>query len=215
MPWAGLAPQLVNRADAIVAAVPRKQDETITRLILQAAERVMEREGYSALTVEGLTSEVGTSRPTFYRRFPSIAVVALAVFLKRFGGGRKVDTGTLYTDLLELQRDDVLMLNSTLVQQNLPALFQEMRTDRSLQAHYLEQLVAPRRMYIGEVVDRALARGEIPSQPVDLQSICDLLGGPLLSRFLLPAGLPIDDQLARLTTDQVVQLLSRVTPRSG
>ena len=72
----------------------------ITEALLQAAERVMANEGYAALTIDSLVSEVNTTRPTFYRRFPNIAHLALEVIRIRFGTGASIDSGSLHDDIL-------------------------------------------------------------------------------------------------------------------
>ncbi|WP_268926524.1 TetR-like C-terminal domain-containing protein [Micrococcus luteus] len=177
----------------------RPRDPAISTALLQVAERRMEAVGFGQLTVDGVVSEVGTTRQTFYRRYSSIALLVLEILQSRFSNPAEVNTGKLEKDLLTLQRNDVAMMNTQIIQKNLPGLFEEMRTDAKVRQLYKERIVGPRRQNVADVQSRARARGEIPRTDVDPEYICDLILGSLLARVLLPTDLPIDDRLARQT----------------
>lgn len=177
----------------------RPYDPEIGHELRSAAERVMIQEGFSGLTVDGLVSEAGTTRPTFYRRYRNVAHLAFDVIVYRYGTGSVVDTGTLAEDLLQLQRDEVAMFSDPLLRNNLPGLLESVRTDSYVRELYLEQFVKPRRAAVLRVVDAAVRRGEIPESGFDIAWVCDLLLSPLLTRALLPIAGGLDDQLARRT----------------
>lgn len=193
-------------------SIGRPYTRGITEALVQAAERVMVDGGYSALTVDGLTAEVGTTRPTFYRRFPSVAYLALEVIKNRFGTGLQVDTGSLYEDLLTLQREEIAMFASPLFRNNLLGLLEAARKDVELRTLYESSFVRPRRENVARVVHAAIARDEVDEEAVDIESVCDDLVGPILSRALLPVNAPLDDRLARHTTETAMRALG-VTPR--
>ncbi|GAA1532475.1 TetR/AcrR family transcriptional regulator [Brevibacterium picturae] len=186
----------------------RRYDPTISQALFQAAERMMQSDGFASLTIDGLVNEVGTTRPAFYRRYDSIARLALDVILRRYGDAPPADTGALRTDLLTLQRNDLAMMNSSLISRNLPALLEAMRTDETIRSMYMEQFISPRRNNVAKVIASAVDRGEIEDDSFDAEYVCDLLFGPLLSRALLPVELPINDLLARRTVDTVMRELS-------
>lgn len=84
-----------------------------------------------------------------------MSVLALEVLLYRFGGQEAVDTGRLESDLLELQRGDVAMMTSPLVQKNLPGLFEDIRVVPEVREIYLDRMIRPRRNNVRDVlVDR-------------------------------------------------------------
>lgn len=118
-------------------------------------------------------------------------------------------TGRLESDLLELQRNDVAMMTTSLIQKNLPGLLEDMRTDSEVRETYRERMVLPRRQKVPDVLDRACERGEILRDDFDADYICDLLFGPLLARILLPTDLPVDDRLAHQTVTSVINELRR------
>ncbi len=179
----------------------------ITEALIQAAERIMVTEGFSGLSIDGLVTEVGTTRPTFYRRYPSIAHLAFEVIEARFGTGMQVDTGSLYGDLLKLQREDIAMFASPLVRNNLPGLLESVRTDPRVRDRYRDDFVGPRRANVARVIAAAVERGELADRSVDVDMVCDLLVGPILARTLLPLAVSADDRLARQTAQFVVGYL--------
>jgi AcrR family transcriptional regulator len=165
----------------------------------------MESGGFNKLTVDGIVNEVGTTRQTFYRRYKSVSLLALEVLLARFGGQEEIDTGKLESDLLELQRGDVAMMTTPLIQKNLPGLLEDIRIDADVRQLYFDRMIHPRRENVRLVISRALERGELTRTDIDSEYICDLLFGPLLARVLLPTDLPLDDRLARQTVTTVLQ----------
>lgn len=175
----------------------------------------MVSDGFESLTVDRLVSEVGTTRPTFYRRFPSVAALAFEVIQQRFGTGTAVATGSLQQDLLALQREDIAMFSSPLLQRNLPGLLTSIRTDSEIRDRYRNGFVEPRRANVRDLVLAAVERGEIPPDRVDIEYVCDLLLGPLLARTLLPLDGPLDDRLARATVQTVMDHLTMVPARSA
>lgn len=191
----------------------RPRDATISRALVRAAERQMETGGFGSLSVEAVVTEVGTTRQTFYRRYPSISALALDVLCSRFGEFHEVDSGNLASDLLELQREDVAMMTSPLMRMNLPGLLEAVRSDEGARKIYFEKLIQPRRDNVHHVIQAAIRRGELSSQGVDPEYICDLLFGALLARTVLPVNLPVDDRFARRTVDTALREL-RVASRS-
>lgn len=187
--------------------------EGISGALIQAAERIMTTDGFSKLTVDGLASEIGTTRPTFYRRYPGVAQLALDVITSRFGNATPIDTGSLANDLLALQRADVAKYSSPLLANSLPGLVEYVRHDASVRELYREQFVAPRRRIVVQIVDAASARGEITaarSETLDLDLLDDLLLGPILTRALLPVPGRLDDALARTTAQLGLDYLTTV-----
>ncbi len=166
----------------------------------------MVNEGYSALTVDALVTQVGTTRPTFYRRFPNIAHVALTVIKSAFGTGTPVDTGSLREDLLILQREEVAMFSSPLLRNNLGGLLEAARANSELLSVYGSEFIGPRRANVARVLSAALARGEV-SGDVDVDFVCDLLLGPILARTLMPSGAALDEALVNQTTDAALSTL--------
>ncbi|WP_144628338.1 TetR/AcrR family transcriptional regulator [Arthrobacter woluwensis] len=179
----------------------RPLSSDVSEALRKAAERIMQSSGYSSLTVDGLVAEVGTTRPTFYRRYRNVGHLAFDVIQHRFGVNEIEDTGALSSDLLRLQRQEVAMFASPLLRNNLPGLLETIRVDESIRVLYLTQFIAPRRANVQAVLNRAVTRGEVRAEQIDLDWICDLLLSPLLTKALLPVGAGLTDELARRTAE--------------
>ncbi|PSS44933.1 hypothetical protein C6401_06780 [Arthrobacter woluwensis] len=179
----------------------RPLSSDVSEALRKAAERIMQSSGYSSLTVDGLVAEVGTTRPTFYRRYRNVGHLAFDVIQHRFGVNEIEDTGALSSDLLRLQRQEVAMFASPLLRNNLPGLLETIRVDESIRVLYLTQFIAPRRANVQAVLNRAVTRGEVKAEQIDLDWICDLLLSPLLTKALLPVGAGLTDELARRTAE--------------
>ncbi|MFK0071930.1 TetR/AcrR family transcriptional regulator [Arthrobacter woluwensis] len=179
----------------------RPLSSDVSEALRKAAERIMQSSGYSSLTVDGLVAEVGTTRPTFYRRYRNVGHLAFDVIQHRFGVNEIEDTGALSSDLLRLQRQEVAMFASPLLRNNLPGLLETIRVDESVRVLYLTQFIAPRRANVQAVLNRAVVRGEVRAEQIDLDWICDLLLSPLLTKALLPVGAGLTDELARRTAE--------------
>ncbi|POX66360.1 hypothetical protein C3481_10355 [Microbacterium sp. Ru50] len=172
---------------------PRAQD--ITEDLLREAERVLAEDGFSALTVDGLVSRAGSTRPTFYRRFRSAAHLAVIVLARRFGPGQVPDTGSLAGDLRALQQEGIAVLSDPVARNSLVDLVGVARTDDDLSALLDAEFIRPRRVRIKNVIDAAVARREIERPDMDADQVYDLLMGPLITRMFLPPHTLPDDAL--------------------
>ena len=164
--------------------------------------------GYSSLNVDKLVTEVGTTRPTFYRRYPNIDHLAFEVIRNRFQTATDVATGTLAGDLLKLQREEVSMFSDPLIRKNLPGLLESIRTNPEVGKLYADLFIRPRREKVGLVIKAAVNHGEIPHSNIDVEFVCDILLGPLLTRVLLPVDVALDDKLARQTAQLALLFIS-------
>jgi len=170
----------------------------------------MAHSGFAGLTVDRLVEEAGTTRPTFYRRFPNVAHLAFEVIRIRFGTGSEVDTGSLYEDLFSLQREEIEMFTFPAFRNSLPGFLEAARSEPALLELYQSHFIFPRRSNVARVIASASRRGEIAIAPedVDTNFVCDMLLGPVMARAALPLGAPLDDQLARMTAMGAVAYLS-------
>ena len=150
--------------------------------------------GYGEITVEDLAERAGVSRTTIYRRWPSkAAVVAAAVASLYLDRVEVPDTGSLSEDLTTLLSQSYrLMADGS--GRVLERLVRESGQNPELVDVVRSILYARRRLY-ATLLNRAIARGELPPE-VDQELLLDLLLGPLWFRLLL-SGAPITPEAAR------------------
>lgn len=186
----------------------RPFDTSISEGLLRIVERNMVTGGYSALTVDGLVNEVGTTRPAFYRRYKNISYLVFEVLKSKFNSSEFVPSGSLHQDLLNLQQEEVAMFSSPMLRNTLAGLLETVRTNADLADLYDAKFIQPRRERVRQVIEGAVERGEIQPPSDDIDFLCDLLLGPFMSRLLLPNPREIDDELAEQTAGAVYRLLT-------
>jgi AcrR family transcriptional regulator len=172
------------------------------RAIVAATLALLEEEGFGSLTMAGVATRAGVSTATLYRRWPSKLDLVVCVLAKLSEETPTIDTGTLPGDLAALLNHMAAklageggMLFEGLVGEGLrhPELAEALRV----------KLLAPRRAELIGLLDRAVARGEIP-QPEDNSITVSLITGALYERRLISSEPLTPDVVGPLVT-----LLSR------
>ena len=145
--------------DAAVRArgAGRPLDEGVDTAILDAAWRLLLKEGYSRLSIAGVAQEARVGRPAIYRRYKDKSELVAAVIADKASNVPDIDTGNARDDLvahLELaRRRFTVNLAGTLIveERNHPELLQQFR----------EGMIVPRRDSIAEALERGKGRGEV------------------------------------------------------
>ena len=178
----------------------RPRDQETRGRILSAARQVLERDGYEALSVDGLAELAGVAKTTLYRRWPSKAhlVIDLVADLQR-----RVDveaTGDIRHDLVTLVRGIAAALRATgpaLVADLVSSLHRDPEAAKGIQ-----QLFASRRQAAIAILRDAQERGEVRGDS-DPEILVDQLAGPLYYRLLI-TGDPINQDYAHRLVDSVL-----------
>ncbi len=172
-----------NGAPGTSAGRPRSEEAH--QAILDATLSLLAEVGYSALTVEGVASKAGVGKATIYRRWPS----KLPLVVEAFGGLpalQDVDTGNLVGDLQRMLRSYLELFNTTPLAAVLPSLAGERAHNPEL-SELFDPVLKGRRQPLVAVLERAVARGEIPAE-TDLELAADLIVGPIAVRLFFTGG---------------------------
>lgn len=170
--------------------------------VLDAVLAEVAETGYGGLTMEGVARRSGVHVATVYRRWRTIE--GLVVDLMTTLGATQVpfpDTGSLAEDLRGLARSIV-----TLYVDNAPirALVETVvgtATKNPGAAEALHDFFAVRNERAAAIVDRAIARGELPPD-TDGVELISTLAAPIYYRMLVsrrPIDIPLADRAARAT----------------
>lgn len=185
-----------------LAAIPsmtnkgRPRSERAERAILDAAVQLLDESGLTSMTIEAVAARAGVGKASIYRRWPGKGALALDAFLGEFLGGQPVrDTGSLRGDLLAAVRDWIRTIDGTPAGRTLSGIIAEVQNDPGLAAEWRERFVRPVREKRRPIIERAVARGEIPPDS-DPDLLMDMLFGPIYHRYL-HGHLPLDDRFAR------------------
>ena len=155
----------------------RQRSEAADRAILDAALDVLAVQGYAAFTMAAVIARAGVSSATLYRRWTTKNELIGAALAASTQDVVVIDTGTLDGDLAEfiafvgnylaVPRDDLAGVLAT-----------EFRHDEELWSILVATFVTPRRKLLGEILERAHARGELESVP-PLDECWAFVTGPL------------------------------------
>ncbi|MCV7443386.1 TetR/AcrR family transcriptional regulator [Mycobacterium paraense] len=184
---------------------PGRLDRSLDTAILDATLAGVAEVGYDRLSMDDVASRAGVGKAAIYRRWPSKAVVvadAIAHWRRRLGPIEPPDTGSLRGDIdavvaaaPNLNESDAQMIRvvvgvATAAMHN-PVL-----------AAALDDLVlSPPRQVVRTMLDRAVARGEIPAGR-DLSLIPDALLGLNILRVI--TGRPVDRVYVRRVLEDVI-----------
>jgi AcrR family transcriptional regulator len=186
---------------------PRKA--SVDDAILTAVAGLVAERGYNGVTIDDVVERAGTNKPAFYRRFRNLADAVPHLLARSHGTDVDIDTGTLPGDLREVQRRQLLLFTDPVVTRGFAGWLADVDRHPEAGAAFMAGYLAPRRTYTRVILDRAVARGEIPDG-ADPAWIADLLTGPLLMRVVLPGLPPADEELAARTVEAALTALGWV-----
>ncbi len=180
------------------AGRPRRTD--VDGDVLVATVDLLGRHGYGGLRVDEVAARSGVAKSTIYRRWPSKAALAAAAVGELYLNRVTVpDTGSLRDDLLELLSGSYRLLGSG-AGRVFEGLIRESGSRPEI-VEVVQRTVHARRRFYVQVLNRAIARGEVPPD-VDTSLVFDVLVGPLWVRLLV-TGEPVDAHLV----DHIVDLV--------
>jgi AcrR family transcriptional regulator len=186
---------------------PRSQEAD--RAILTATVDLLGSRGLAAMSIEEIAARAGVGKATIYRRWSSKGLLALDAFVTSFQEQQPLpDTGTLRGDLIAALTAWVQAVTQTSMGSMLTGLIAEAQHDEELRAAWRDRVLEPLRTQHRIMLDRAIARGEIPAT-VDREVVLDLFFGAALHRLLL-GHLPLTDDFIREVVDVI---LDGIRPR--
>jgi AcrR family transcriptional regulator len=190
----------VRRGGARIGA-GRPRRPGVEQAVFEATLRLLATRDYGEISVETLAERAGVSRTTIYRRWPSkAALVAAAVSSLYLDRVEVPDTGSLSEDLVKLLTETYRVMADG-DGRVLEKLVRQSGQNPELTELVRSILYARRRMY-ATILNRAIARGEMPPE-ADQELVLDLLLGPLWFRLLV-SGAPITPVAARSVVELVL-----------
>ncbi|MGW6708234.1 TetR/AcrR family transcriptional regulator [Streptomyces sp. NPDC054956] len=136
---------------------PEREQQLYDAVLEQLRE-----DGYEALTMEAIAARASCGKSTLYRQWKTKPqLVAAALRADRRGTLAAVDTGNLVDDLREAAR--TAACTSGRDTRLMQALGIAVLSDEELKAALREALVEPELTAFHAIVERAVARGELPA----------------------------------------------------
>jgi AcrR family transcriptional regulator len=172
----------------------RPRDPHIDATVLEATLAVLDEAGYGRLTIEEVARRAEATRPAIYRRWPTRQHLALAALASRLGDSPVPDTGCTLCDLDEGIR--VFLVAFRRIRPGvLAALFADCAAVPELRDAFLATLFDPPRAAVGEMLERAVARGDLRAD-VDRDLVLDMLSSIAHYRVLFGHAPLTGDEVA-------------------
>ena len=137
--------------------------------MFEAALAEIAEHGVRGASMDRIAKRAGTGKAALYRRWPNVRALALDVFvstLEQSLPDAETDTGSLRTDMLAS-----LTTMATELKGNLGIVLRELISeaahDPDLGAEFQNRLGLRKESEVVAMIQRAMARGEIPVRPID------------------------------------------------
>lgn len=173
--------------------------DSVTEAIAAAFFEELAAAGYARLSLEAVAKRAGAGKAAIYRRWTSkLDMTVDLVSAVAVNASGAADTGTLRGDVLAFLTEVADALNQPLAARIIPDLIAEGGRTPELAEALFAAVRDTRRSRATQLLERAVARGELPAD-VDREIALDLLAGPLYWRLAVVHTPTAPDHLDRLT----------------
>jgi AcrR family transcriptional regulator len=184
----------------------RKRSEDSRLAILTAALELVGEIGYARLTIEGIAARSATGKQTIYRWWPSKADVLFdALAAKADLHVPVADQGSYRADLRAFLAASFRLAGPAVIEV-LRALMAQAQVDEAFGERFRQSFLQRRRDALGEIVERARARGDLPPG-ISAGTVADIVFGVIWYRVLATREPPRPD-----LTDELVTALTGAAP---
>jgi len=171
---------------------PRKRD-----LVLRAVVDELTRTPYAQLTVERIAEASGVHKTTLYRWWSGKAELVADALATLMDTGPVPDTGSTRGDLAQWLAGTVRNYAGSPLGAAMPALISDLASTPEGLAAFRTAFLAERRSNCAEVVERGVARGDLPEE-LDVDLFMDTLAGAVFYRQVVTGGRVDADTAARV-----------------
>lgn len=168
--------------DAGRATRGRPRSTRIDDAVIAATQRILDEEGYWAVSVEAVARAAETSRPAIYRRWSGRPALVLATISARLDVPIPPDTGCTLCDIGE-SFEIFLAAYRRISPEALWSLYAECARDPELRDDFTRTIVNPARRAVGQSLDLAIERGNL-REGVDRDLLLDMVASLVHYRAL-------------------------------
>ncbi|MEC7590839.1 MAG: TetR/AcrR family transcriptional regulator [Actinomycetota bacterium] len=187
-----------------VATSSRRTGAELIQAGHAAALAEISENGLRGASMDRIAKRAGTGKATLYRRWPNVRALGLDVFLATIAEAVPQafpNTGSLREDLVDSMKSFTSSFRGPMALV-LRELMSESAHDSALIEEFNRRLGEPMELELVNVLQRAMARGEIPTKPID--PLIFELPDALISHRLLLRGEIIDDITCEHLVDNVI-----------
>jgi AcrR family transcriptional regulator len=164
---------MAETADTARKSIGARRNPDSADAIRDAAEAVLLENGYAGFSIEAVARRARAGKPTIYRWWPSKAALLLDVYQRQ---KRDIDYGgtdSVEEDMFRFLRSLLTQWRETPTGNIFRSLVAEAQSDPAA-AEALADYARERRSHTGQIIGRAIARGEVRPD-TDPTLVADLL----------------------------------------
>lgn len=187
-----------------VATSSRRTGDELIQAVHAAALAEISENGLRGASMDRIAKRAGTGKAALYRRWSNVRALGLDVFLVTIAEAVPQafpNTGSLREDLVDSMKSFTSSFRGPMALV-LRELISESAHDSALIEEFNRRLGEPMESELVNVLQRAMARGEIPTKPID--PLIFELPDALISHRLLMRGEIIDDITCEHLVDNVI-----------
>jgi AcrR family transcriptional regulator len=186
--------------------------ERTRRVVLEATADLVAEQGYDNTTIEGVSERCGVARSTIYRHWSGKKQLVIEAVKNRLSVDPDIDTGSVEGDIKQFlselvawfAHDDVVMIA-------LSMLSASHRDPAMAQLH--TNATRARRDHLVRLIERGVARGELPRDLDAEEAVCDLAGAVFYKKIVLHEDIPSDYVVER--TERWLRQVGWKAPDAG
>jgi AcrR family transcriptional regulator len=187
----------------------RPRSEPARRAVLDAALRLVARDGYRAVTIKGIAEEAGVGRQTVYRWWTSKGAILLEAIIELARPMAQPEpTEDAVHDLRQVLRGSFRL--SPVAGPIISGLMADATHDPEFLEQLQTDLLARRRALVTSTLERGQRTGQL-GKGADLALVTDMIWGTMWYR-ILSRHAPVDEALADELTEAIVALLGPGEP---
>jgi AcrR family transcriptional regulator len=190
----------------------RPREEATEQAITAAARQVLADKGVARMSMEHVAAKAGVAKSTLYRRWPSKIELAVHAVAATFDEIEIGDHGSLEADMRSGIGEAARLLRDPSTGGAYAALLAESARDpEGVGPRVRESLSTRLHALVATSVERAIERGEIRQDMIDVDLLADVVVGSVMHRALA-TGVPDDafiDGLIALLADVAYARLRR------
>ena len=180
---------------------PRSSDARAA--ILRATREILQQDGLTAVTMEGIAARAGVGKPTIYRSWPNAHAVAMAAMMDAKSAAPKqlARTRSSIADL-KRQLHGVAEVFASRMGRQVTSMIAAAAADSELSKVFRNHFILARREEGRAILTRAIEAKEI-RRDIDIETALDMIYGPIFYRLLMGHA-PLDAKFTDSVVDHAI-----------
>lgn len=174
---------------AVLAPRGRPRSESAQRAILEAFRDLLLEDGFARLRLEHVAARAGASKATIYRRWRSKEELAIELLHELAAPFLAIpDSGDTRAELVKVTQSCIGRLTESDFGPVVRAMLCEIAANPTVGDRFRAVVVQARRDEVQRVIERGIARGDLPPS-MDPEIATELLIGPIYFRLVFGGAL--------------------------